>query len=223
MRATDGLGNAESSLAVSDPQFLCPSVTGPHPNPLPGRGDDDACRLPSAAIIALMPQLGVNIDHVATVRQARRTYEPDPVWAAALAELGGADGITIHLREDRRHISDRDLRILRQTVSVKLNLEMACAERNPRHRLRGEARPGYAGARTDAKKSPPKAAWTSAASATAWPDRRSASAGRHLGQPVPRSRSAADRGGGPAGGRRRRAAHRPIRLGRGRRSQQERA
>jgi len=73
-----------------------------------------------------MPELGINIDHVATVRQARRTYEPDPVWAAALAELGGADGITLHLREDRRHIQDRDLQILRQTVSVKLNLEMAC-------------------------------------------------------------------------------------------------
>ncbi len=73
-----------------------------------------------------MPQLGVNIDHVATVRQARRTYEPDPVWAAVLAEMGGADGITLHLREDRRHISDRDLRILRETVTVKLNLEMAC-------------------------------------------------------------------------------------------------
>jgi len=73
-----------------------------------------------------MPELGVNIDHVATVRQARRTYEPDPVWAAALAELGGADGITLHLREDRRHILDRDLRVLRETVSVKLNLEMAC-------------------------------------------------------------------------------------------------
>ena len=74
----------------------------------------------------IMAELGVNIDHVATVRQARRTYEPDPVWAAALAELGGADGITLHLREDRRHIQDRDLRILRQTVTVKLNLEMAC-------------------------------------------------------------------------------------------------
>ena len=73
-----------------------------------------------------MSQLGVNIDHVATVRQARRTYEPDPVWAAALAELGGADGITLHLREDRRHISDRDLRVLRQTVTAKLNLELAC-------------------------------------------------------------------------------------------------
>ena len=75
-----------------------------------------------------MAQLGVNIDHVATVRQARRTYEPDPVWAAALAELGGADGITIHLREDRRHIQDRDLRLLCETVTVKLNLEMACAD-----------------------------------------------------------------------------------------------
>jgi pyridoxine 5-phosphate synthase len=75
-----------------------------------------------------MPELGVNIDHVATLRQARRTYEPDPVCAAALAELGGADGITLHLREDRRHIVDRDLRILRQTVAVKLNLEMACNE-----------------------------------------------------------------------------------------------
>ena len=73
-----------------------------------------------------MAKLGVNIDHVATVRQARRTYEPDPVWAAVAAELGGADGITVHLREDRRHIQDRDLRILRETVTVKLNLELAC-------------------------------------------------------------------------------------------------
>ena len=72
-----------------------------------------------------MPGLGVNIDHVATIRQARRTNEPDPVWAAALAELGGADGITVHLREDRRHIQDRDLRVLKETVCVKLNLEMA--------------------------------------------------------------------------------------------------
>jgi len=73
-----------------------------------------------------MALLGVNIDHVATVRQARRTFEPDPVWAAALAELGGADGITLHLREDRRHIQDRDLRVMRETVTVKLNLELAC-------------------------------------------------------------------------------------------------
>ena len=74
-----------------------------------------------------MPRLGVNIDHVATIRQARQTVEPDPVWAASLAELGGADGITIHLREDRRHIQDRDVRVLRDTVQVKLNLEMATA------------------------------------------------------------------------------------------------
>src|SRR5271168_4094481 len=72
-----------------------------------------------------MIELGVNIDHVATLRQARRTYEPDPVWAAVEAELGGADGITIHLREDRRHIQDRDLRLLRETVQCRLNLELA--------------------------------------------------------------------------------------------------
>ncbi len=75
-----------------------------------------------------MAILGVNIDHVATVRQARKTIEPDPVWAAALAELGGADAITIHLREDRRHIQDRDLHVLRETVAVPINLELACAE-----------------------------------------------------------------------------------------------
>ncbi len=75
-----------------------------------------------------MIELGINIDHVATVRQARRTYEPDPVTAAAFAELGGADVITVHLREDRRHIIDRDVRILRQTVSVKYNLEMSLAD-----------------------------------------------------------------------------------------------
>ncbi len=72
-----------------------------------------------------MLTLGVNIDHVATIRQARRTVEPDPVAAAVLAELGGADGITVHLREDRRHIQDRDVRLLRQTVRTHLNLEMA--------------------------------------------------------------------------------------------------
>jgi len=73
-----------------------------------------------------MIELGVNIDHIATVRQARRTVEPDPVWAATLAELGGADGITVHLREDRRHINDRDVALLKQTVRCKLNLEMSC-------------------------------------------------------------------------------------------------
>lgn len=75
-----------------------------------------------------MPTLGVNIDHIATIRQARRTVEPDPVAAAVLAELGGADGITVHLREDRRHIQDRDVQLLRQTVRTHLNLEMAATE-----------------------------------------------------------------------------------------------
>jgi pyridoxine 5-phosphate synthase len=75
-----------------------------------------------------MIELGVNIDHVATVRQARKTYEPDPVIAAALAEQGGADGITFHLREDRRHIQDRDAELLIQTVQVRTNLEIACAQ-----------------------------------------------------------------------------------------------
>ena len=72
--------------------------------------------------------LGVNIDHVATLRQARLGIEPDPVMAATLAILGGADGITVHLREDRRHIQDRDLRILREFVPVELNLEMAATK-----------------------------------------------------------------------------------------------
>lgn len=75
-----------------------------------------------------MASLGVNIDHVATVRQARRTTEPDPVTAAAMAVLAGADGITIHLREDRRHIQDRDLRVLMEAASVPVNLECACTE-----------------------------------------------------------------------------------------------
>lgn len=73
-----------------------------------------------------MPKLGVNIDHVATIRQARQGREPDPVWAAMKAEIAGADQITVHLREDRRHIQDRDIRVLKETVQVKLNLECAC-------------------------------------------------------------------------------------------------
>lgn len=75
-----------------------------------------------------MVRLGVNIDHVATVRQARRTTEPDPVWAAAMAELGGADQITVHLRQDRRHVQDRDVELLAKTVNVNLNLECACVD-----------------------------------------------------------------------------------------------
>ena len=72
--------------------------------------------------------LGVNIDHVATIRQARQAHEPNPIAAALLAELAGADGITAHLREDRRHIQDRDVRLLRETVATHLNLEMAATE-----------------------------------------------------------------------------------------------
>jgi len=75
-----------------------------------------------------MVELSVNVDHVATVRQARRIAEPDPVAAAVLAELGGSDGITVHLREDRRHAQDRDVRLLREVVKGEFNLEMACAE-----------------------------------------------------------------------------------------------
>lgn len=75
-----------------------------------------------------MIELGVNIDHVATIRQARRTHEPDPVWAAVEAHLGGADGITVHLREDRRHIQDHDVRRLQEMTHIKLNLEMAATD-----------------------------------------------------------------------------------------------
>jgi pyridoxine 5-phosphate synthase len=75
-----------------------------------------------------MAVLNVNIDHVATIRQARRTDEPDPVWAAVQCELAGANGITVHLRQDRRHINDRDVRVLKETVACKLNLEMSMAE-----------------------------------------------------------------------------------------------
>lgn len=75
-----------------------------------------------------MARLAINVDHIATVRQARRASEPDPVTAAALAELAGAHGIVVHLREDRRHIQDRDVQVLRQTVKTKLNLEMAATK-----------------------------------------------------------------------------------------------
>jgi len=75
-----------------------------------------------------MPKLGVNIDHVATVREARKTVEPDPVWAAGICELAGCHSIVVHLRQDRRHINDRDLLILRETVRTRLNLEMSAVK-----------------------------------------------------------------------------------------------
>ena len=88
-----------------------------------------------------MLTLGVNIDHVATIRQARQTVEPDPVAAAVLAELAGADGITAHLREDRRHMQDRDIRLLRETVRTRLNLEMAATAEMVKIAL--EVKPDY--------------------------------------------------------------------------------
>lgn len=75
-----------------------------------------------------MVKLGVNIDHIATLREARKINYPDPVYAAVLAELGGCDGITVHLREDRRHIKERDLFLLKETIKTRLNLEMAVAK-----------------------------------------------------------------------------------------------
>ena len=83
-----------------------------------------------------MAKLGLNVDHVATVRQARGGSEPDPVAAAAIGEMAGAEGITIHLREDRRHIQDRDLELLRRTIKTKLNLEMAATQEMVRIALR---------------------------------------------------------------------------------------
>jgi len=74
-----------------------------------------------------MVELGVNVDHIATIRQARRTVEPDPIAGAVLAELGGADSITVHLREDRRHVQDRDVRVLKETIRSKMNFELSCA------------------------------------------------------------------------------------------------
>ncbi len=89
-----------------------------------------------------MPRLSVNIDHIATIRQARKGVEPDPVAAAVIAELAGADGIIAHLREDRRHVQDRDLRLLRETVRTKLNLEMAATDEMRRIAL--EVKPDFA-------------------------------------------------------------------------------
>ena len=78
-----------------------------------------------------MAKLGVNIDHIATIRQARKTIEPDPVWGAAIAELAGCHSIVAHLRQDRRHINDRDIKVLRETIRTRLNLEMSSANDAP--------------------------------------------------------------------------------------------
>lgn len=106
--------------------------------------------------------LGVNIDHIATLRNARGTDYPDPVQAAFIAEQAGADGITVHLREDRRHITNRDVRILRQTLHTRMNLEMAVTEEMLA--IAVETRPHFCClVPENARKSPPKAVWM-------WPD-----------------------------------------------------
>jgi len=107
-----------------------------------------------------MIELGVNVDHVATVRQARRTYEPDPVWAAVEAHLGGADGITVHLREDRRHIQDEDVRRLRELTHIRLNMEMAATDEMVRIAC-GIKRRWRCSSPKAATRSPRKAGWIS--------------------------------------------------------------
>ena len=91
-------------------------------------------------------RLAVNIDHIATIREARKAREPEPVAAAIIAELAGAQGITVHLRGDRRHIKERDVELLRHVVSTKLNVEMAATEEMTGIAARDQARPGDAGA-----------------------------------------------------------------------------
>ena len=136
-RAPAARGGSRSPSAPRGPLFWpsrrCGPWSGPRTEATPRarsrrsrpRLSCPASRLHHPRRNTTMPRLGVNIDHVATLRQVRGGREPDPVWAAVLAELGGADVITIHLREDRRHIQERDLRLLRQTVQVRLNMELA--------------------------------------------------------------------------------------------------
>ena len=157
-----------------------------------------------------MARLGVNIDHVATLRQARGGQEPDPVWAAALAELGGADGITVHLREDRRHIQDRDLRLLRQTVRVRLNLELAAEPAIVALAL--EVRPDQVTLVPERREElTTEGGWTSSATR---PDRRGRGRCRDAGIEVAlfidpdRRRSRRRSSSGVRGGR---APHRPLR------------
>ena len=107
-----------------------------------------------------MPKLGVNVDHVATLRQARREFDPDPIAAARCCERAGADSIVAHLREDRRHIQDKDIRALRKIVATRLNLEMSLDERIiPCHCLLRWSGRGLDRPRKRAGDHPPKAAW----------------------------------------------------------------
>ena len=158
-----------------------------------------------------IPRLGVNIDHVATLRQARGGQEPDPVWAAAVAELGGADGITIHLREDRRHIQERDLRLLRQTVQVRLNLELAAEPAMVELAL--EVRPDQVTLVPERREELTTEGGLDVVGQTV-PDRRgreSVPGRRNRGRPLPRSRARSDRGRSPPAPPRHRASHRTVR------------
>ena len=117
-----------------------------------------------------MTSLGVKIDHVATVRQARRAAEPDPVHAAVLAELGGADGISVHLRGDRRHIQDRDVEVLRQVVRTRLTLEMAATQEMVRIAL--TLKPDQVTLVPERwRRSPPRVASTPFSTASSWSPR----------------------------------------------------
>ena len=114
----------------------------------PGLGRRDRAEVVETRLrtigIGLHVRLAVNIDHIATIRQARKAREPDPLAAALIAERAGAEGITVHLRTDRRHIQDRDLEVLRHGIGTKLNVEMAVTDEMARHRAEGPARPGDA-------------------------------------------------------------------------------
>ena len=162
-----------------------------------------------------LPLLGVNIDHVATVREARKTNEPDPVWAATLAELGGADAITVHLREDRRHIQERDLRVLVESVAVPINLELACAD--DVLAIACDAEPYQATLVPERREEVTTEGGLDVRRRAAAGGRRGppAQGRRHHRQPVPRSRSGPTRGRRGAGRRRDRAAHRRVRPGLG--------
>ena len=158
-----------------------------------------------------MIELGVNIDHVATIRQARRTYEPDPVWAAVEAHLGGADGITVHLREDRRHIQDADVRRLKEATQIKLNLEMAATDEMVA--IACAIKPEMAMLVPEGRHEITTEGGLDVVAQEARLGEVGCPAGRcrHRQQRVHRCRTAADRGGGAHRGAGLRNSHRPLR------------
>ena len=155
-------------------------------------------------------RLAVNVDHVATLRQARMGIEPDPVLAAGIAELAGAEGIIVHLREDRRHIQDRDLRLLRETVQTKLNLEMGAAEEIIRIALKVQTGFCHAGPGKKAGIDHRGGAGNRQTEKEPLPDNRPLSPRPHRRQPVHRRRSRTDPGLPGSGGRHRGAPYRPL-------------